>query len=45
MKAIHSMPVDEDDIPAEDKKEHKLRKLEKYERSSVRVEQDEAAID
>ncbi|MFE6798613.1 aminoglycoside phosphotransferase family protein [Paenibacillus chitinolyticus] len=45
LKALHAMSVNPEDIPAEDKKVHKLRKLDTYVKSSVRVENDQPAID
>lgn len=44
LKKIHSIPVDEEDIPASTKTDRKIMQLEKYELSDVRIENDETAI-
>lgn len=44
LKKIHSMPLDERDIPNETKQAKKLLQLSKYEESNVRVDGDEAAV-
>lgn len=44
LKTLHSIPLDEKDIPLETKKEKKLRQLEAYEKSRVRMEGDESVI-
>lgn len=44
LKKIHSIPVDVQDRPAQSKKEKKLLQLARYERSNLRIDGDEAAI-
>lgn len=44
LKKIHSIPLDEKDIPNETKKAKKLLQLSKYEESNVRIDGDETAI-
>lgn len=44
LRKIHSIPVEEDDIPPHSKKEKKLTQLSGYEESQVRISGDEAAI-
>lgn len=44
LKKIHSIPLDERDIPNETKQAKKLLQLSKYEESNVRVDGDEAAV-
>ncbi len=44
LKAIHSVPVSEEDTPVKTKKEKKLLQLSRYEESSVRIPGDEKAI-
>lgn len=44
LKKIHSIKVDEKDIPIETKKPKKLLQLSKYEESQVRIADDEIAI-
>lgn len=45
LKKIHSLPVEQADIPQDTKKEKKLAQLSRYEQSQVRMEQDQAVID
>lgn len=45
LRKIHSIPVDENDIPTETKKAKKLLQLSRYEESQVRISGDETAID
>ncbi|MBU5484586.1 phosphotransferase [Clostridium sp. MSJ-11] len=45
LKQIHSIDVEDVDIPLKDKKERKLQKLERYENSSVRIDNDQLVID
>lgn len=42
---IHSIPIDEADMPTTDKKAKKLMQLSRYEASQVRISGDEAAIE
>lgn len=44
LKKIHSIPLDEKDIPNETKKAKKLLQLSRYEESNVRIDGDEIAI-
>lgn len=44
LKKIHSIQVEEEDIPAETKKPKKLLQLSRYEESQVRIPGDEIAI-
>lgn len=44
LKKIHSIPLDEKDIPNETKKAKKLLQLSRYEESKVRIDGDETAI-
>lgn len=44
LKKIHSIKVDEKDIPTETKKPKKLLQLSKYEESQVRIPDDEIAV-
>lgn len=44
LKKIHSIPVDEEDIPTETKKPKKMWQLARYENSKVRIPDDEIAI-
>ena len=44
LRQIHSIPVAKEDIPAQTKKMKKLAQLERYEQSSVRIENDETAV-
>ena len=44
LKAIHSIPLDPDDVPTTTKREKKLRQLARYEASSLRYPGDEDAI-
>lgn len=44
LKKIHSIPLDENDIPNETKKAKKLLQLSRYEESNVRIDEDETAI-
>ena len=44
LKKIHSIPVEEKDIPKQTKKEKKLLQLQRYEESGVRIPKDEAAV-
>ncbi|MGL5717228.1 MAG: aminoglycoside phosphotransferase family protein [Paraclostridium sp.] len=44
LKAIHSIKVDKGDIPKDKNADKQLRKLEKYENSKYRLENDEVAI-
>lgn len=44
LRQIHSIPVEQEDIPAQTKKENKLLKLERYEQSGVRIANDETAV-
>lgn len=44
LKKIHSIPVDEKDIPANTKAEKKLLQLSRYEASNVRIANDEIAV-
>lgn len=44
LKKIHSIPLDEKDIPNETKKAKKLLQLSRYEKSNVRIDGDETAI-
>lgn len=44
LRKIHSIPVDEDDMPTETKKNKKLWQLSRYENSNVRIKDDEIAI-
>lgn len=44
LKNIHSIPVDRADIPQKTKQEKKLKQLERYENSSVRIKGDETAL-
>lgn len=44
LRAIHSIPVAEEDVPEKSKKEKKLRQLLTYENSQVRIAEDEIAI-
>lgn len=44
LKKIHSIPLDEKDIPNETKKAKKLLQLSRYEESNVRIDRDETAI-
>ena len=45
LKKIHSLPVEQADIPQDTKKEKKLAQLSRYEQSQVRMEQNQAVID
>ena len=44
LRQIHSIPVAEEDIPAQSKKMKKLTQLERYEQSAVRIADDETAV-
>ena len=44
LRAIHSLPLEEEDRPAASKREKKLLQLESYEGSRVRVPDDETAV-
>jgi len=44
LKQIHSIPVAQEDIPAQTKKAKKLMQLERYEQSAVRIPGDETAV-
>ena len=44
LKKIHSVPLDEEDVPIKTKKEKKLLQLAKYEESGLRIPDDEIAI-
>lgn len=44
LKKIHSIPLDERDIPNKAKQAKKLLQLSKYEESNVRIDGDEAAV-
>ena len=44
LKQIHSIPVAQEDIPAQTKKAKKLMQLTRYEQSAVRIENDEIAV-
>lgn len=44
LKKIHSIPVDEADMPTETKKNKKLWQLSRYENSNVRIKDDEIAV-
>jgi len=44
LRQIHSIPVEEADLPEQTKKAKKLLQLERYEQSDVRIENDETAI-
>ena len=44
LKKIHSIPLDEKDIPNETKKAKKLLQLSRYEESNVRIHGDETAV-
>lgn len=44
LKKLHSVKVDRDDIPNETKISKKLFQLEKYEKSNIRIENDDSAI-
>lgn len=44
LRKIHSIPIDEKDIPETTKKEKKLFQLSRYENSKVRISGDEIAI-
>lgn len=44
LKKIHSIPVEEGDIPADTKLNKKVWQLSKYEQSNVRVANDETAV-
>ena len=44
LRQIHSIPVEAEDVPAQTKKEKKLWQLERYEQSSVRIANDETAV-
>ncbi|WP_315120563.1 phosphotransferase [uncultured Clostridium sp.] len=45
LKKIHSIDVESIDIPVKDKTEKKLQKLERYENSSIRIDNDQLVID
>jgi aminoglycoside phosphotransferase (APT) family kinase protein len=45
LKAIHSIPVEEEDLPKINKIEKKLKQLDAYEISSVRIPDDQPIID
>ena len=44
LKKIHSVPLEEEDVPIKTKKEKKLLQLAKYEESGLRIPDDEIAI-
>ena len=44
LRRFHALPVEAEDLPARSKREKKLAQLERYERSSLRVPGDGAAI-
>lgn len=44
LKSIHCIPVLEEDIPTNSKKEKKLKQLARYEASNVRISDDETAL-
>ena len=44
LKKIHSVPLEEEDVPIKTKKEKKLLQLSKYEESNLRIPNDEIAI-
>lgn len=44
LRKIHSLPLDAADVPEETKKEKKLRQLERYEASDVRIPGDDGTI-
>lgn len=44
LKKIHSIPLDEKDIPTETKQAKKLLQLSRYEGSNVRIDGDEVAV-
>ena len=44
LRRIHLLPLDAADVPEETKKERKLRQLERYEASDVRIPGDEGTI-
>lgn len=44
LKKIHSIPVEEKDIPANTKEDKKILQLSRYESSNVRVTNDEIAV-
>lgn len=44
LRQIHSIPVTQEDIPAQSKKAKKLMQLERYEESQVRIAGDETAV-
>ncbi len=45
LKKIHSIPVEQEDVPASTKLDKKLLQLSRYEESNVRVADDEIAIE
>ncbi len=44
LKAIHSIPVEKSDIPLENRQDRKVKKLIKYENSSIRIDNDEDVL-
>lgn len=45
LKKIHSIPVEESDIPAKTKVDKKILQLSRYESSKVRVANDQIAVE
>lgn len=45
LRSIHILPIDENDIPTQSKKDKKLKQLLDYENSNVRIDNDQYIID